>query len=47
LNEDKKIVESIQSNLAFVENLKPIFGTEEFRINEFYDYLKKIINYNE
>lgn len=47
LNEDKKIVESIQSNLALVEDLKPIFGNEEFRINEFYDYFKKIINYNE
>ena len=47
LNEDKKIVESIQSNLAFVQNLKPIFGIEEFRINEFYDYFKKILNYND
>jgi phenylpropionate dioxygenase-like ring-hydroxylating dioxygenase large terminal subunit len=47
LNEDKKIVESIQSNLSFVENLKPIFGNEEFRINEFYDFFKKILSYNE
>jgi len=47
LNEDKTIVESIQSNLPFVENLKPIFGNEEFRINEFYDYFKTILNYNE
>ena len=47
LNEDKKIVESIQSNLASVENLKPIFGNEEFRINKFYDYFKEILNCNE
>jgi hypothetical protein len=44
LNEDKKIIEKIQSNLHSVEHLAPIFGQEEFRINNFYDYFKSRIN---
>lgn len=38
LNEDKKIVENIQSNLANFAAMSPIFGDEEFRILKFYDY---------
>jgi phenylpropionate dioxygenase-like ring-hydroxylating dioxygenase large terminal subunit len=43
LNEDKNIIENIQSNLSSVENSVPIFGNEEFRINKFYDYFKEKI----
>lgn len=38
LNEDKKIIENIQSNLESVSTQSPIFGDEEFRINNFYKY---------
>jgi phenylpropionate dioxygenase-like ring-hydroxylating dioxygenase large terminal subunit len=46
LNEDKKIIENIQSNLRSVINLSPFFGDEEFRINNFYNfYLPKLKNH--
>jgi phenylpropionate dioxygenase-like ring-hydroxylating dioxygenase large terminal subunit len=38
LTEDRKVLESIQSNLNSVKSFSPIFGEEEFRINKFYDY---------
>jgi phenylpropionate dioxygenase-like ring-hydroxylating dioxygenase large terminal subunit len=38
LNEDKKIVENIQSNLVNFKEHSPIFGNEEFRILKFYEY---------
>lgn len=38
LNEDKKIVENIQSNLTSFKDRSPIFGDEEFRILKFYEY---------
>nr|WP_315252793.1 SRPBCC family protein [uncultured Flavobacterium sp.] len=38
LNEDKKIVESIQTNLVNFKENSPIFGNEEFRILNFYKY---------
>ena len=44
IKEDKNIIENIHSNLNLVENSKPIFGDEEFRINKFYDYFKEIFN---
>ncbi|MDQ8013468.1 MAG: SRPBCC family protein, partial [Flavobacterium nitrogenifigens] len=39
LNEDKKIIESVQSNLVNFKDHSPIFGEEEFRILKYYDYL--------
>lgn len=39
LNEDKKIVENIQTNLINFKDFSPIFGDEEFRILNFYKYL--------
>jgi phenylpropionate dioxygenase-like ring-hydroxylating dioxygenase large terminal subunit len=47
LNEDKNIIERIQSNLSLVENQIPLFGNEEFRINKFYEYFNEIIKKNE
>jgi phenylpropionate dioxygenase-like ring-hydroxylating dioxygenase large terminal subunit len=47
LNEDKNIIELIQSNLNSVENLEPIFGNEEFRINKFYNFFEEKIKINE
>lgn len=41
LNEDKKIVENIQTNLEHFKDSSPIFGDEEFRILKFYDYFNK------
>jgi phenylpropionate dioxygenase-like ring-hydroxylating dioxygenase large terminal subunit len=38
LNEDKKIIENIQSNLVNFKDSSPIFGDEEFRILKFYEY---------
>lgn len=38
LNEDKKIIENIQSNLVKFKDSSPIFGDEEFRILKFYEY---------
>jgi phenylpropionate dioxygenase-like ring-hydroxylating dioxygenase large terminal subunit len=38
LNEDKKIVENIQTNLVNFKDSSPIFGDEEFRILNFYKY---------
>jgi phenylpropionate dioxygenase-like ring-hydroxylating dioxygenase large terminal subunit len=40
LNEDKKIVENIQTNLINFKDFSPIFGDEEFRILNFYKYLE-------
>ena len=44
LNEDKKVLEKIQSNLQSVKSYSPIFGDEEFRINNFYNYFTTKIN---
>jgi len=38
LNEDKKMIENVQSNLNNVNSSTPIFGEEEFRINNFYNF---------
>ena len=38
LNEDKNVLENIQSNLKSLPSNTPIFGDEEFRIIEFYKY---------
>lgn len=46
LNEDKKIVENIQSNLVNFKDHSPIFGDEEFRILKFYEYFNKQKNKN-
>lgn len=43
LNEDKEIVESIQQNLNSVINSEPIFGNEEFRIENFYKFYNQKI----
>jgi phenylpropionate dioxygenase-like ring-hydroxylating dioxygenase large terminal subunit len=40
LNEDKKIIENIQTNLINFKDFSPIFGDEEFRILNFYKYLE-------
>ncbi|WP_281234398.1 aromatic ring-hydroxylating oxygenase subunit alpha [Flavobacterium gelatinilyticum] len=39
LNEDKKIIENIQSNLVNFKDHSPIFGEEEFRILKYYEFL--------
>jgi phenylpropionate dioxygenase-like ring-hydroxylating dioxygenase large terminal subunit len=41
VNEDKKIVENIQSNLMNFKDHSPIFGDEEFRILKFYEHFNK------
>lgn len=41
LNEDKKILENIQPNLANFQDHSPIFGHEEFRILKFYEFFNK------
>lgn len=47
LNEDKTVINNIQSNLSLIQDSMPIFGTEEFRINNFYDYFNLKLNENE
>lgn len=44
LNEDKKILENIQSNLRDFKDSSPIFGDEEFRILKFYEYFNNKIS---
>lgn len=44
LNEDKKILENIQSNLSSFKESSPIFGKEEFRILKFYEYFNEKIS---
>ncbi len=45
LNEDKAITEAIQKNLAACSSKSPIFGEEEFRINDFYSFYTNKISY--
>jgi phenylpropionate dioxygenase-like ring-hydroxylating dioxygenase large terminal subunit len=43
LNEDKEILETIQSNIVNFPDGSPIFGNEEFRIIDFYNYYNSIL----
>lgn len=38
LYEDKAVTENIQQNLAACSSMSPVFGDDEFRIKEFYNY---------
>ena len=44
LKEDKSITETIQKNLTVYENKSPLFGDEERRINQFYDFYNQAIS---
>src|SRR5690606_36815968 len=44
LNEDKQIIENIQSNLNSLPSNSPMFGLDEFRINNFHNFFSKKLN---